>query len=103
MVKDYKDKLPAKTLDEDSPFIYWVEAVRHNNFDTNENEVHNKFNLCLESVVKTYNIMRMVKIKEVWNFNDSILVTRNRMTAEGTLKYYQALDSVLKFNINKRK
>ena len=103
LISEYKKKLIPKAKDQDEPFIYWIQAVRHKNFDYVVNDTRNKFNLCLESVVRDYNTMRVVKIKEIWNMEDSALVTNNRITVEGTLKLWESIDAVVKFNIRKRK
>ena len=75
-------------------------AAQHKDFYNGE--IRHKFNLCLESVIKLYDSMRVIKLKEVWDPQNTNLVVYGRMTATGELFYWRALDSAIRFNVGKR-
>ena len=55
--------------------IYWVVAPHNKNFY--DNSVRTKFNNCLDSVIKLFpGQMRVVEIKEIWEFKNNHLVAR---------------------------
>ena len=82
--------------------IYWVTAPAHHSFE--DNDLCNKFNLCMESIVKSRPNMRCIKIKECWSDADSNLVTRNgHFTEIGKGVYWKAIDTSVEFNVEKRK
>ena len=58
--------LPKKARRDEYPCIYWTAAPHHKNFDNNS--LRTKFNNCLESVVKLYSNMRVIKMKEILGF-----------------------------------
>ena len=110
LVKEIQDmihlrnsQLPAKCRGENTPQIYWLLLPNHRNFDHETNKNRSKFNLCLESIVKQFSNMRVIKLKNGWNAYDNISVINNRFTAEGCTSYWQAIDATLQFNIQKRK
>ena len=94
-------QLPAKVTKLEYPMVYWIAAPHHKNFC--DGEARTKFNLCLESVLKLYDNMRIARIKEVWDFKDLSIVDEdtNCLTPEGILTYWKAVDAALKFNITK--
>ena len=87
MIIKRKERLPPKAKADDYPFVYIVELPRHGNFNTEENVARGKFKNCLQSVVKIFSEMRVVKLKE-WNYDDMNLVVNNRFTTEGLAKYW---------------
>ena len=56
----------------------------------------------LESVIKTYDNMRVIKLKEYWDSKDSTLVINDVITETGLTSYWLAIDSSFKFNVQKR-
>ena len=63
-ISERKNQLPKKAVDDASPFMYSAVLPLHNNFDTGNGYLRNKFNNCLESVIKKFDSMRMLWIKE---------------------------------------
>ena len=66
------------TLEEQLPhkcryntFIYWVAAPVHSNFSHELNNLRTKFNLALDSVIRTKQNMRVIRLKEYWNAIDA--------------------------------
>ena len=92
-------KLPKKARREEYPCIYWAAAPHHKNFDNNS--LRTKFNNCLESVVKLFNNMRVIKMKEIWDFENASLVCKGRFTSEGFDTYWKSIDSAVRFNVMK--
>ena len=104
MVQDRIAQLPTKARRNPrfEPHIYWMALPAHNGFDETETLMRTKFNLCMESVVRTYANMRVIKPKVIWDKTDSNLVVNNRMTETGQEMYWRTIDSVLQFNMQKR-
>ena len=61
-----------------------------------------KFNLCLESVVKNTTNMRVIKMKELWAPQNQNLVNNNKITRIGLSTYWKSVDAAFRFNIQKR-
>ena len=99
IVNDRLDQVPPRCK-KVVPFFYWVTAPTHSYFSKERNAVWVKFNLSLESVIRTHgrDSMRMVKFKEHWDTKDSLLVVNDRMTETGLSAYWRAIDTTFKFN-----
>ena len=93
------DQLPLKTKRIGYPMIYWVSAVHHKAFKNGP--LCTKFNHCLEAAVRLYDNMRVIKIKEVWNFENISLVNNNEMTPSGLSAYWKAVDASMHFNVKR--
>ena len=94
-----KESLPTKAVKQDFPYIYWVSLPQHRNFD---NKPRSKFNLTMDSIIKLHPDMRLILIKEHWDYNNENLVQNDRFTGIGCNQYWKAIDASLKFNISKR-
>ena len=103
MVKDFYLKLPKKARNDELTQFYWVTAANHGAFDFVDRKARDKFNLCVESVVKGFDNMRTIKIKEKWCFDDTNLVVNNRFTNAGFAHYWQAIDASFEYNVAKRR
>ena len=100
-VEKVKSKLPAKAIKQDQPHIYWTPAITHQGFQ--DMELRNKYNLCLHSIVKLYPNMRVIKLKNYWDFNDNNLILPNgQISAMGKGSIWKSIDDALKFNIEKK-
>ena len=99
IINTRKTQLPKKAVKDDYPFIYWVSLPKHKNLDQN---TRTKFNLTLESIVKLYPNMRIAQIKDNWDIKNENLAQCNRLSGLGCNQYWKAIDSSMKFNINKR-
>ena len=63
LIQKRLEQLPVKSS-KIVPFIYWVAAPNHSFFSKQTNNLRTKFNLSLESVIRSYSNMRVIKIKE---------------------------------------
>ena len=97
------DKLPTKNKFDDPPQVYWCGAVTHHDFSDQEKEVRNKFNKCLETNVKKYESMRMIRFKEKWNHEEPFLVSNDAVSITGQLIYWQSVDVAVAFNVEKHR
>ena len=99
-IRDKKMQLPNKAVRVNYPLIYWVAAPTHMLFK--DNEVRTRYNLCLESIIKSTEGMRVMKMKEYWFYDDVELVDNlGGMTTVGLSRYWQSIDASIKFNIAK--
>ena len=98
IIQKGRSNYPAKPKKESAPIIYWVVLPKHRNFMNNDIRV--RFNLCLESIIKQKRNMHMMKLKEVWNEEEDLLVHANsgQITSYGAKKYWRAIDAAFKFN-----
>ena len=55
----------------------------------------------MESLTKKFSFMRVIKLKEIWSYDNSNLVINNRITVEGLSTYWQAIDAAVRFNVQK--
>ena len=103
MIRTRLDQLPDKAVREGEPFIYWTALPMHANF-AEENHMRSKFNASLESVIRMYRTMRVMKLKEFWATDDTNLVgsATGRFTDYGFNRYWRSIDSAVRFNIHKR-
>ena len=97
MLKVRLHQLPSKGK-KVTPFIYWVTAPIHSYFSKERNNLHIKFNLSLESVIRQQENMRVIKMKQFWESKDSHLVINDRMTESGLTAYWMAVDATFKYN-----
>ena len=98
-VEKRNDQLPvrAKLM----PCIYWCLLPGHVNFYALVNENRKKFNFCVESSVKGKADMRVIKIKDNWDFNDPNLVQNGSFTEAGKYAYWEAVDAAFHFNADR--
>ena len=98
IILDHKAKLANKAKRDTYPILYWLAVPHHKHFK--QYDIRTKFNLCLESVIKQYDDMNIVKIEEIWNSDDFNLVSpiTNPLTVDGVITYWQAIDAAFKFN-----
>ena len=81
--------------------IYWTSCPVHKNFIDTEYRI--KMNLCLESIVKLFTNMRVIKLKEHWDPKLDIFVDKDgKITFEGLDAYWKSIDSSFEFNVKKR-
>ena len=100
-IKQCNKQLPVKSVNKTQ--IYWVAAPVHVNWIDEEYQTRIKFNNCLETVASVYgNRIRIIKLKEHWNANNTNLVANNKYTAAGLANYWMSIDAALKFNYEKK-
>ena len=80
--------------------IYWDAPAHHKMFLNNNLRL--KFTLCLESILRKQTSCRLIRIKEIWKFDNEELVNNNEMTPIGIETYWRAVDASIKFNLLKR-
>ena len=102
-MKERCDQLPLKAIDENPTAVYWVSLPSHINFTRQEVELRKKWNDTLESVLKLFPNMRMIRFKDKWDPSNINLIHDGRLTFEGRDAYFSVLDSSLKFNLLKCK
>ena len=102
IVEKRKEQLPLKARRDEFPMIYWVTAPKHKQFGEEVNDLRVKFNLCMESIVKMFFSMRVIKVKEHWDYSDGLLVDDlGHLTVTGTQKYWAGVDVAIQFNAKK--
>ena len=69
--------LPVKAQPKDDLQIYWIEPANHKNFALENVRSRETFAACMDMVIKEYDNMQLLKIKEFWNKNDHDLVMNN--------------------------
>ena len=99
-IRDRKAQLPNKAKRLGYPLVYWVTAPCHVNFK--DNHLRTRFNLCLESIIKNIDGMRMMRMKEIWDFSDDELVdNKGELTLIGLTKYWQSINATIQFNVQR--
>ena len=93
-----KEQLPSKAQCKSEPCVYWCLPPSHVNFGESANECRKKFGFCVETILKGRSDMRVIKIKDGWNFNDKSLVHQGKLTETGKYAYWEAVDLAFKFN-----
>ena len=103
LLADVNGKLPEKSRRQDGTAIYWVASPSHKNYSDEKRVQIAKFNNCLNSVVKLYDSMRIIKLKEKWDLDNADLVNRKGILTElGVANIYESLDASVKYNLGKR-
>ena len=96
-----KSSLPGKATKDGYPQFYWVAPPHHRNFYNNF--ARTKLTNVLESVFKTQNDMRVIRMKEKWDYENLELVDKKGIiTDEGYYTYWESIDAAVKFNVAKR-
>ena len=63
LIKTRRDEVPDKSKKLPTPFLYWVVAPTHSFFSKERKSQCIKFNLCLESVIRTKDDMHVIKLR----------------------------------------
>ena len=101
IIADKKKKLPEKACLEGYPLTYWTTLPHHRYFKDGASRF--KFNKALESTIKNRRGMRLIRMKEIWDFDNRNLVDPRTgvITFEGLSTYWKSVDAAIKFNITK--
>ena len=102
VVAKRKEQLPWKAVKDDYPMIYLCTAPIHRNQPEKERDSRMKWNLVLTSLLKLYENMRPIKLKELKQDDDKLVDQNGHWTFEGLEYYWKAVDSSLRFNVTKR-
>ena len=96
-----KESVPLKARKEGYPQLYWVAPPHHKNFLNNR--ARTKLTNVLETAFKLFKDIRLVRMKEMWNYEDGQLVNGNgEYTGLGWDMYWLSIDAAIKFNAAKR-
>ena len=99
LVSAKKGYLPDYAKKANEPSIYWCVSPTHLNFSLECNNLRKKLNFCLELVGKISNFnMRVIKLKEKWDYSLLSLVKSGRNLDSGMDAYWDAVDSAFHFN-----
>ena len=101
LIENKKKVLPIKCQKENEPCVYWSVAPQHAGMSENCNEMRRKLNFCLETLLKGRSDMRVIKLKNNWPYNDKTTVIHDRFTESGLYSYWEAIDSAVKFNVER--
>ena len=97
LVKDRLELLPVRARKTGYPQIYWVAPLHHCNFV--DNATCTKITNCLESVFNLYTTVRLIRMKEIWHYDNKDLVNYNgSITESGLTAYWKLVDTAVKFN-----
>ena len=104
MIEKRKADLPNKAKKEMDPIIYWLPIPPSKQFKFAIRAIHAKFNNVLDSVIKKFDSMRVLKFKDHWNVEDSNLVNKNgnSLSKKGEFQLWKAMDASVQFNLKKR-
>ena len=101
MFTNRKEVLPNKAIKKGYPLLYWVAPPHHKNFDNNRDRT--VLTTCMETVFKVFDEIRIIRMKEIWDYEDDDLINlKGRFTTLGLDRYWQSIDASIKFNIQKR-
>ena len=101
LVKDRIDLLSNKFKKEGYPQIYWVAPPHYSNFTNNW--ARSKMLGCLEVLLKNNKLIRLIRMKEIWDYENVNLVRRSGiMTEEGLDRYWSSIDAAVRFNAKKK-
>ena len=101
LVEMTKKSLPPKAVKEGYPQFYWVAPPHHKNF--HDNGARTKLTNVLEISCKSAKNMRLIRMKEIWQYtNDELINSKGQFTDEGWDTYWKSVDAAIKFNVNKR-
>ena len=96
-VHDRKSKLPRGAIRFEYPMFYWAEIPMHSTFSNNE--AREKFNFTLATAVKLVPTMRVIKLKNIWDFQDMRVASPSGiLSTYGVTAYWNAIDNAFKFN-----
>ena len=98
LIEIRKDQLPVKAVRANYPMVYWVEAPQHKSFHDNLERC--KFNSVLQSLTGMKQNMKIIRMKKIWDENDSNLFRQGRFTADGLMRYWESIDNAIQFNEN---
>ena len=101
LIKLAKNAAPAKSVRADYPQMYWVAPPHHRNFMNNS--ARSKLINILETTFKLFKDNRIIRMKEVWEYNNPDMVNNNgQYTDFGWDTYWRSVDAAIKFNVKKR-
>ena len=101
IVKNQIDKLPDRAKKSGYPQFYWVALPHHGHFV--DNFTRTIIINCLEAVFKLYPDFRVIRMKEIWDYDNKDLVDVNGyITTAGYYTYWRSVDAAIKYNAKKR-
>ena len=97
IVLAHKDRLPNKSQKYKYPHIIWIEPPTNTKFYNND--LRREFSHALQKSVAPFTEMRTLRLKRVWDYDDTNLYDDNshRFTETGLATYWRAVNSTFKF------
>ena len=100
LIKARKQQLPKKALVNYKLCMYWCNAPLHCGFTFAKNEIHKKYNTCLDLLCKDKQDVHVIKLKD-WSFDNKSYVVGDKITETVMEAYWDAVDSAFEFNAHK--
>ena len=101
LISDRLSVLPTRAKKPGYPQLYWVAPPHHKNFLNNGDRT--KMTNCLESTFKLHADVCLIRMKEVWDYDNLELVDQNGLiTHSGLTTYWRSVDAAVCFNAKKR-
>ena len=75
IIQQRKEQLPLKAIKSDFPMVYWVEAPQHKNFTNNL--LRRKLNSVVQVTISNYRNMHIMRMKKIWDPDDSNFFRNN--------------------------
>ena len=66
-LQNRRAQLSRKARPENVTQVYWVEPLNSSNFDYAHQQLREKFLQCLEANYKSFENMRVLKLRDFWN------------------------------------
>ena len=96
LIAAQKEYLPAKAKRDMLPQIIWILAPAHQGF--RNNELREKFNLCLLNMLKLVPDTNVLSLKKIWNPQDGGNVMKfGHFTVSGYQQYWEAVDHTIRY------
>ena len=96
-VSSFKDNLPAKCKKDGYPHFLWILAPLHKKLSDENYNARITFNQCVEDTCKFHVNVSSLELKKVWDPQDGTLIQREKFTAEGYKKYWDAIDRTVRY------
>ena len=101
MIETRKVQLPTKAKRMNYPQVFWLAPSHHALFSNSK--LRTKLSLCMLSSIKKFEYMRLIKLKEIWEFEDetTVLDPAGALTLTGMVKYWRSVSASVQFNWDK--
>ena len=101
LVKLAAEGLPPKAVKDGYPQLYYVAPPHHQHFKNNHSR--SKLINVMEVTFKDFKDIRIIRMKEFWDYKDGSLVnSKGQFTDIGWETYWISIGAAVKFNLKKR-
>ena len=96
IIKTAKENKPMMAKRDNYPEIVWIEPPLHKNFK--DNLRRKKMGVAMGNATKLFAEMEVLQMRKIWDYDEgaSYLSESCRYTAEGQMKYWLAIDNLVK-------